>query len=68
MSRKPRIITETVALLRDIATKAETNGILSREIGYTPEELRERAHNLDAYDARETRKDPTKRAKAKRKR
>lgn len=66
MARKPRIITETVAFLRNVAAKLD-----NRNEGAERDQLaidcEEQARKLDAYDARETRLDPSKRkAKAKR--
>lgn len=61
MTRRPRIITETVTFLRELA-EIIRNGNAHVGEAETAEKLTTR---LDAYDARETKKDPSKR-KAKR--
>jgi hypothetical protein len=59
MPRKPRIITETVAFLRELA------GIIRSKDGVVhiaeADSAEQMADKLDAYDARETKKDPSKR-------
>ena len=64
MARKPRIITETVERLRAIARKVAVRQV---EVGTLEKDLLDIAAKLDTYDARETRLDPSKRRKAKRK-
>lgn len=63
MPRKPRIITETVAFLRELAGIIRSGKVHHAEA----DSAEEMATKLDAYDARETRKDPSKRRKAKKK-
>ena len=70
MPRKPRIITETINRLTKLADhlekmfpfEAQQSEIISDAVLV----LRELAKNLDTQDARETRKDPSKRKAAKR--
>lgn len=62
MARKPRIITETVRNLRELADDADAATIAPDMIA---KKLRTIADKLNEYDARETRKDPSKRRKAK---
>lgn len=62
MARKPRIITETAATLRRLA---EILDGLGATVYAT--DAREAADKLDEYDARETKKDPSQKRKAKRK-
>lgn len=63
MPRTPRIITKTVQRLRKIAdVLSVVGGIAVAGKGQLHSaEVREWADELDAYDARETRPDPTKR-------
>lgn len=61
-TRRPRIITETVRRLSEIAKGIRTGQILGPKS--LADKLADIAANLDAYDARETKLDPSKRRKA----
>lgn len=59
---RPRIITETVKRLRELARDLGNSEPLPNTVAINV--LHSIANKLDAYDARETRKDPSKRRKA----
>lgn len=62
--RRPRIITETVRRLKEIVAGIRAGKILGPKS--LANKLQDIALTLDDYDARETKKDPSKRRKAKR--
>jgi chromosome segregation and condensation protein ScpB len=70
MARKPRIITEIVQYLRNVAAYLEARPLTSREFraetGRNADDIRALAKELDTrYDARSLNLEPTQRAKRK---
>ena len=63
----PRIITLLVRRLRDLALDIEQDPNVADRRADIAVSLRAYANDLNAYDARETRKDPSKRKAPKRK-
>ena len=59
--RKLRIITETVAKLRELASDIDNFDRPPDDREIIAKKIRAIADKLDTYDARETRKDPSKR-------
>jgi hypothetical protein len=68
MPRKPKIITETVAFLKRVASELAGRKHAAEPADPLAGEALDMAAKLDAYDARETRKDPSKRKAKKAKR
>lgn len=59
-TRKPRIITESVERLGKVAERIDVLRA-GESVSEISAEVRDIARRLDEYDARETRKDPSKR-------
>lgn len=66
MARKPRIITETVENLNTLASEIDDFDRPPDDREIIAKRIREIAAKLDTYDARETKKDPSKRKAKKR--